>query len=751
MFRKSILLSSAALAAAMAPGVAYAQASGAEAADDNTIVVTAQFREQNLQDTPLAITAVTGDMLADRGITSLDSVGRLAPNVSISATAAVHGPAAAVYIRGIGQYDSNPAFEPGVGIYFDDVYHGALNGSFVDLFDIERIEILRGPQGTLSGKNSIGGSVRIFTRRPEGDNSGYVEATYGTDDFMMVRGAFDVGLSDTLALRVSGMHKQQDGFIDLVDYGCAFPASGIPVVNVVTANNGCEWGTLGGKDVSGLAAALRWQPTDGWDVQLSADIVRDDSEMAPLRQVVTPDRRFVSPDPYTSYVNFKDPSTGEVYPNISAVDTQGISLNIQGDLTDNLSITSITSYREMLAEYTNDEDSNPLTDRLNFNRMNYDQFSQELRLSGVVGEMLDWTVGGYYFESSNNLANRIASGAFFNFNNNDLVEQTSKSVFAHGIVHLTDALNLTAGIRYTDDEKSYLFHQYRGSGTVPTAQDGRTASYIGDHIDYRLGVDYRFSPDFMVYGQFSTGYKGGGTNPRPVTLAQIQAYNPETLQAWEVGFKSDLLDRTLRFNVSAFYNEYSDIILIDSAACCGPVGGPDWAPFAILPRNAGTAEITGIEAELFWEPVDRLIISAGGGLLDFKYTSLTGAIAGPVPGQLPFIAPYTAEFNANASISYGIDMGNSGIVTPRLDMTTQSHMYSEPNNAITSLIRGYTLFNAALGWESADDGWGASLNVRNLFDKEYYGTAFDATPFSGTVQHNMGRPREWMLTVRRNF
>ena len=748
MFRKSILMSTAALLVAGGPGAVLAQESATEARNDDTIYVTAQFREQDLQDTPLAITAVTGDDLASRGITSLDNVGRLAPNVSISTTAAVHGPAAAVYIRGIGQFDSNPAFEPGVGLYFDDVYHGALNGSFVDLFDIDRIEILRGPQGTLSGKNSIGGSVKIFTRRPEGDNSGYVEASYGTDDFMMVRGAFDVALDDTLALRVSGMHKQQDGYVDLVDYGCAFPASGVPIVNVVTQGGGCQWGTLGGKNVSGLAAALRWRPTDAWDVQLSADIVRDNSEQGAMRQVLVRDPRFVSPDPYTNYSSFVDPFSREVYPNISAVDSEGISLNVQGDLSESLSITSITSYRNMLAEYSNDQDGSPLDNRLNYNRMAYDQFSQELRLSGVFGELVDWTVGGYYFDSTNNLANRIASGAAFNFNNDDTVEQTSKSVFAHAIVHLTDALNVTAGIRYTDDEKTYVFQQYAGNTTVPTAQNGRTAAYIGDNVDFRLGADYRFSPEFMIYGQFSTGYKGGGTNPRPVSLSQILPFNPETLDAYEVGFKSDLFDRTLRFNVSAFYNEYNDIILIDSAACCGT---PPDAPFGIIPKNAGNAEIMGVEGEIFWEPVDRLILSAAGGLLDFKYTSLTGAIAGPRPGVSPFISPYTAEFTASASISYGIDMGNSGIVTPRFDMTHQSEMYSEANNAPTSLIEGYTLFNAALGWESSDGDWGASLNVRNLFDKEYYTSAFDSTPFSGTLQHNIARPREWRVTVRRNF
>jgi iron complex outermembrane recepter protein len=753
---KSKFLWAASMALALLPAtMAYAQ--GAPTQGDDTagieeVVVTAQFQRQNLQDTPISITAVTGETLAERGITTLDNVGKLAPNVNISTTSAVHGPAAAVYIRGIGQYDSNPAFEPGVGIYFDDVYHGALNGSFAELFDIERVEILRGPQGTLSGKNSIGGSVKIFTKKPSADGGGYAEVSHGTDNKIIVRGAMNMSVvPDKLFLRVSGMHKRQDGYVDLIDYGCAFPGSGVPIVNASVKNRGCKWGTLGGKDVSGAAAALRWLPVDGWDVTLSGDLIRDNSEVVALRQFKTLNARFVSPDPFTNYASFKDPASGEIYPNVSAVDNQGLSLNIDGELTKGLSTKSITSYRKMIADYSNDQDGSPLDNRLNYNHMIYSQFSQELRLSGKVGEAADWTIGGYYFDSKNNLANRVASGAFFNFNNNDFVDQTSKSAFAHLIVHPMADMNLTAGLRYTDDDKSYVFHQYAGSGTTPTAQDGRTAAYVGDNFDYRLGIDYRFSPELMVYGQYSTGYKGGGTNPRPIGLTQILPFNPESLGAYEIGLKSDLLDRTLRVNISAFLNNYKDIILIDTSACCGPPGGPGWAPFAILPKNAGSADIKGIEAEIVWEPIPRLQFAAAGGILDFKYTGLTGAIAGPAPGIAPFITPYTAEFTGNASVSYAIELGNGSQLTPRLDLTHQSKMFAEPSDSGNSYIAPITLLNAGLGWKSPDGDWQTNLNVNNLANKTYYTSAFDAFVFSSTVQHAMGREREWTLTVRRQF
>ena len=767
MTLRSILCVATSAVALGCAGAAFAQETPqADNVGTDDIIVTAQFRAQNLQDTPLAITAVSGDTLEARGITSIDNVGKIAPNVNISTSSAVHGPAAAIYIRGIGQFDSNPAFEPGVGVYFDDVYHGTVNGSFVDLFDIERVEVLRGPQGTLSGKNSIGGSVKIYTKKPLGNNEGYLEAGYGTDNKILVRGAFDASLiKDQLFLRVSAMHQQQDGYVDLIDYACANPGSDVPPGPVTVKNKGCKTGTLGGKNVSGIAAALRWVPADGWDVTLRTDMVRDSSQVTGLQQVRSKDPRFISPSPFKNYSNFKDFETGEIYPNVSAVDSDGIALNIDGKLADNLSIQSITAYRNMRADYSNDQEGgNPFSNRLNYNHMRYHQFSQELRLSGTVGSLADWTVGGYYFDSYNNLANRIASSAagvldilnapafpLNNVNNNDRVDNSSKSVFGHLVVHATDSLNFIGGIRYTKDEKTYQFRQFRAWTDIPAPNNGLSAEFKGDHVDYRLGVDYRFNRDLMVYAQWSTGYKGGGTNPRPINPTQIVSFNPEFLDSYEVGFKSDLFDRTLRLNMAAFYSKYKDIILVDSQACCGndPANPP--APFGIVPRNAGDATIKGLEAEINWEPVDRLIFTAGGGLLDFKYTSLTGLIGGPAPGVDPFITPYTAKFNANAGISYGIELSDGSILTPRVDMTHQGRMYSESNDAATSLIKAFTLFNAAIAWKSQDKNWTASLNVTNLGNKTYYTSAFDATAFNGDLQHAVARKRQVFFSIRRNF
>jgi iron complex outermembrane receptor protein len=190
------------------------------------IVVTAQFREQNLQDTPIAITAVSGAMLEARSQTSVQDVANQAPSVTLKQQGATYGPSLGASIRGVGQFDFNPAVEPGVGFYVDDVYFATLTGSILDLLDLDRVEVLRGPQGTLSGRNSIGGAVKLFSKRPTGDNSGYVQAAYGIRNRIDLRGSADFNIAEGLDARIAGVAKKQRGYVKRLDFGCLYPAGG---------------------------------------------------------------------------------------------------------------------------------------------------------------------------------------------------------------------------------------------------------------------------------------------------------------------------------------------------------------------------------------------------------------------------------------------------------------------------------------------------------------------------------------------
>jgi iron complex outermembrane receptor protein len=213
-------------AAALAPALMSSQVLAAEESGSlEEVIVTAQFSQaQNLQETPLAITAITADSLTDRGITNLIGVATAAPNVDLQLTGSAFGKSMSAFIRGVGQGDFNFAFEPGVGIYVDDVYHATVAGSVFDLLDLERVEVLRGPQGTLFGKNSIGGAIRLISKKPQGDGSGYISGTYGKYNRMDFSGAFDVALTDNLFLRVSGMSKKRDGYVERLDFVCATTA-----------------------------------------------------------------------------------------------------------------------------------------------------------------------------------------------------------------------------------------------------------------------------------------------------------------------------------------------------------------------------------------------------------------------------------------------------------------------------------------------------------------------------------------------
>lgn len=282
-------------ASAQAPETQPGNDADAKAAADGeieTITVTAQFREQNLQDTPIAITAISGAMLEARSQTSISDVANQAPSVTLKPQGATYGSSLVGNIRGVGQHDFSAAVEPGVGLYVDDVYYATLTGSILDLLDLDRVEILRGPQGTLAGKNSIGGAVKLYSKRPTGSNTGYVSATYGIRKRIDLRGSADFALTDSLSARIAGVSKKQDGYVKRLDFGCLFPAGGpatfvdntgatVPVnpaggIPRLTASNDCVLGREGGVGYIAARAQLRYQPTSDLDINLAVDLTRED-------------------------------------------------------------------------------------------------------------------------------------------------------------------------------------------------------------------------------------------------------------------------------------------------------------------------------------------------------------------------------------------------------------------------------------------------------------------------------------------
>ena len=819
---RTICLTTSALAL-LSPAVAFAQE--AEEQRGDTIVVTAQFREQNLQDTPLAITAVNAEMLEARSQTNISQVANQAPSVTLKPNGAAFGPSLIGNIRGIGQIDFNPALEPGVGLYVDDVYYATLTGSVLDLLDLERVEILRGPQGTLAGRNSIGGAVKLYSQRPRGDNTGSITAAYGSRDRVDLRASFDANLAQGIDLRLAGVSKKQGGYVDRVDFGCVYPAGGgdrlpanaplnpgaeinpavggIPIT--LAPGAGCVFNREGDVDYMGLRGQLRFRPSDRLDINIIGDYTIDDrwqtgtvllegyypngvlaSPIYPLPanlpyNTATPPTRDINPfgpgiaydsrficGPYCNFGTYTNLADGAL-PTDSAngrikFEGWGVSGSIDLELSDTLALTSITAYRAYTSEFSNDNDASPMAHSVGSGPLTFRFFSQELRLNGAFGanNEVEWTLGGYYSDQRSvytSFQGLRSSG--LRFFQSDPVDADSKAVFAQIGYTPFDDLTINAGIRYTEESKTYNYVRLSPEGGLlgpPLGPlNGQSGTANAEKVDYRIAAQYRWSDSFMTYAQYATGFKGGGINPRPFFPQQVLPFGPETLESWEVGFKSDLFDRMLRFNVAAFLGNYDDIQL--SLNNCTVQAGVGFGAPCALPTNAGDARIKGFEVETTLRPVDGLLIDGSLSYIDFDYRTFatfgTATVGGPGNLNGPQFGDYpgfTPRWKWAVGIQYEIDMGNSGSITPRFDLAYQGDMYANGTNRSTNLIPAYELANARLTWRNADGDLEVSGEVTNLFNQYYFLTKFDQTiAGQGYVTGQPGRPREWALSMRKRF
>jgi iron complex outermembrane receptor protein len=786
----------------------------------NEIVVTAQFREQNLQDTPIAITALNAEMLEARGQDNLTQVGQSAPNVTLREAPATYGPATVAYIRGVGQRDTTFALEPGVGIYIDDVYFPTLHGSLIQLVDLERVEILRGPQGTLAGQNSIGGAIKLYSKKPSGGNTGYLQATYGSYNRMEIRGAADFTLADNLYARLSGTGVRSDGYIKRYDYACTHPGTAIPT-SLKAPSDDCLLGTEGGKEYLGGRLALRWEPTSRVTVDLVGDLTEDESENGPTtllfvgqpapNGVIVPGTTnlpayfingvaYGGPDgspfiayspygdyaldtfsdsPYISYENYADldPRDGSPpyqAPLKAAIDSWGVSLNVAVELSDTLNLTSITGYREYDGIYATGEGS-PFTNTSQINKVFNEQFSQEIRLSGEIGDSINFTVGGFYFDKFSHSQAYIGLPAFQFTQANEIPAETL-ATFANVEFRPVDRLTLIGGIRYTDQKKTFRYGRFGVPGSDPAlnnsgfppgtigtpggtpfqvaALNGREETFEGDRIDYRAVVQYDVLDDVMVYGQFSTGFKGGGVNPRPFFPGQALPHDPETLDAYEVGFKSNLLGRLARLNGAAFWNNYSGILVTTNN--CPGLGGPP-APCA-LPLNAGEAEVRGFELELNAEPIPDFLIDASLAYLDFDYKSISDQAATSGIG-LEDDGQYIQEWQWSIGAQYRFDLGASGSLTPRIDVNFEDDFDRNADNVdgvtgardVFGHVASRTLVNGRLTYRSADESWEVALEGKNLTDELYYSDIFDNLGSTQSIQGAPGMPRTFAISLKHIF
>lgn len=778
-----------------------------EASELEEIIVTAQFREQRLQDTPIAITAITDEMLRVRSVDSVFQVANFAPNVSLAPAPGPFGSSMNAFIRGIGQDDFNFAREPGVGIYIDDVYFPTLTGSVFEVLDLERIEVLRGPQGTLQGRNSIGGAIRLITRKPTGDGGGFAELTFGRFNRIAGHAAGEFALApDKLVMRISGVFNEKDGYQDRLDFACVDPATaaanGIPSAGI--GSGSCKIGTLGGKSYAAGRAHLRWTPSERVDISIVGDLTNDKSEAnantliaaegtppppSPGPQNATPGygNHFVPSSLFVSYETFCDPGSVDLgfgvfptsltgawcTPPINHVTTWGVAAIMDFQVSDSFSIKSISSYRELTNDWATSTDGSPLGGETGWNAVEGDSFQQELRANLSVGDALGLTFGVFYFEQDISNAARIdipytgTAPAFpFDFITDEDFNSESLGVYAQATFRVTDAVNITAGARYSDEEKFQVTRRLdpatggTSGSTIPpfagcadpiTGVCG-TNTFTTDRVDYRASIDYRWSDGFMTFLSYATGFKSGGVSPRYFFANQFLPYGEEEADAIEFGFKSNLADNRLRLNGSYFVNQYDDQQL-GSSIC------PDLVPPApcLADRNLVDSEISGFELEATFAPNDRILIDASYSWIDNEFTRVEPVISplfivgSDVPEQTP-------QNKYNIGIQFDFPFASGASITPRVDV-----IYEDEKNGFNETrangfdfsrpipLDSYTLVNFNLIWRSADDDWEAKFALTNATDKEYFWNYFDISGFGGWAGGQPAPPREWALSMRRNF
>ena len=695
--RKSLICATAvaALSTAFAAPAIAQEDEGDDARRLGAVTVTAQRVEENLQDVPVAVTALSAEQLEDKQVLNIRDLTAQVPNINI-ATNTGTASAARIFLRGVGEDESRGAVDQAVGIYVDGVYIGRSVGALFDVVDLESLEVLRGPQGTLYGRNTVGGAIKLTSVRPQFENSGKFSATFGNFSRQEFKATGNVQLSDNTAFRITGFTRERDGFHELNPNGAQI------------ANARDDVGAL---DTIAVRASIYHEFSDDWNLLVAVDHTDDNSDPIPDSAVPGQDADndifTIEPLPGTTC-----PAGGLLplgcFSNYDQeLQSTGIMAKVEGAFG-GLDFTSISGYRELEDE---------LSTRIGFpylQETDQNQFSQEFTLGQTGQGPLDWLVGFYYFQEDLNL------DTVFIFPFSIESETESLALFGQGTYNVNDQLAITAGLRGTMEDKSF-----DGQGPFGFA---RTDDADFENISYTIGADYRFNDSILGYAKYSTGFKSGGWSPDAFSPTAIfLPVEEETLDSFEVGIKSDWND-TLRINVAAFFNQYEGLQI------GATVPGLGFTRF-----NVDETEISGLEVEGVWQVTDSLQINGNLGLLDAEYTSLTGDQArGLSNNGAGCPAGVDPSIDAQAiSCALGLDLKNA----PEYKATIGA-LYTQPvyqgeliisadasfeddswslvaNSPAHAFIEIDTLINARVKY--ADDrGWSVAVFGRNLTDEEYY-------------------------------
>jgi iron complex outermembrane receptor protein len=736
-----VLLSSAPMAWAQ-DGTTAAKTPATSATTLDAVKVTARKREETLQDVPVAVTAFTAETLDKMAIKDIGDLDAQVPNLTIYAARGSTSTVTA-YIRGVGQADPLWGVDPGVGIYLDDVYIARPQGALLDVFDVERIEVLRGPQGTLYGKNTIGGAIKYISRGLPEETTGFASVTVGNYNQLDVKAALggSIGGQDSgLRGRVSVASMNRDGFGE-------------------NTHTGQE---VSDKEINALRMQLGAFSQDDFDVQFAFDYMDDQSGVRGAKML--------APNPLAPAY----PPTSDRYDirsgmkNINDTEMKGASATVNWRPNDDWAFKYVAAKRESDTETNIDFDTTPLT--LVDVRAFYSdsQVSQELQANYDGGGRARGVMGLYWFngDAGGQVLNHFWNPALANSLTNPLFGDTqgvvntkSIALYADWTFDLTDRLKLDVGVRYTDEDKHAVALNRFYTG-LDYATSWGTAANFDKTINFKntspkISLDYQVTPDIMVYGLASRGFKSGGYNIRANTTSVPRSGEPfddEQVDSFEVGSKMSFLDQRLFLNLSAFHNKYEDIQLSIFTAFDSNGDGTDDNFFGDF-TNAGKGTVNGVEIEYQFLPTQNWLISGNLAWLDAKYdefltytTTRPPVLVDVADSQHFTNAP---EFSGAINVEYRTDLANGGNLSARVGYSYQSEVW--PTTDLSPLIKqeGYGLVNAGVIWK-VNDAWSLSLQGSNLADEEYRTTGYNIGAY-GVLTGFYGPPRQYSLTARYDF
>lgn len=742
------------------------------------IVVTAQRREQNLQEVPTAITAYSAVELEQRGIQTLVDIEKSTPNTQMRESRGTNSTLTA-FIRGIGQQDPLWGFEPGIGVYIDDVYIARPQAAVLDVYDVDRIEVLRGPQGTLYGKNTIGGAVKYVTRKLDGDASAKVRVAageYGQQD-VTVSGQVPL-IEDRLFVGGAIASLQRDGFgTQFKDYDSATGNFGRTEENY-------------NKDILSARVSLRYIANDALSFTLAADKTTDDSNnrcgsrFAP-NTVPAPNGELFSPlgSVFDSQCGMSE---------VSKVETEGLSLTAEYQVNDDLALKYIFARREGMTDTRIDFDGTPL-DTFEVPAVYRDeQDSHELQVNysadnfNLVGGVFyyDGNAAGGFDALFGQFSTGVLTGNQFNNGVYGDVDTESLSFYASGDFDLNERTTLTAGIRYTNDDKAASVNRRlmitgnspvggvtQGSGVtfgnpaddtliaVRTAYTKDQTRNDWSQVDPSLKLSYDLNDSVMLYGSWSRGFKSGGFDMRAddfVNPIAREGYDPETVDTYELGIKSQLFDNRLRLNLTGFQSNFEDMQVTVQAPAPAP------AFFSSVVINAGEAEIDGFELEAIAQVTEGLSAQFVLGYLNAEFVTVQDARFGNVAepyvdasGNVvePWEMQNSPDLNGQLGLNYSADLGEYGslVLNTAYSYRAETRMF----DAVASILDqgSYSLWDAGAVWYAPSGNWNASLHVRNINDEIYRtgGYNFPATALEDAILGFYGAPRTWTVGVTAEF